>query len=115
GAVEAEESWKQEMVSECSSTSAVSSQDSKENARNSGSSWAKAKRMATRKKIIKSTGDNSVTSVWVQRVVYSMGYEVYSALLILLNAVFVGWQTEWTAATVHVPSSELGFEPTFFY
>ncbi|CAJ1457432.1 unnamed protein product [Effrenium voratum] len=103
------------MVSECSSTSAVSSQDSKENARNSGSSWAKAKRMATRKKIIKSTGDNSVTSVWVQRVVYSMGYEVYSALLILLNAVFVGWQTEWTAATVHVPSSQLGFEPTFFY
>ena len=52
---------------------------------------------------------------WHQRLVYSSCYELYSALLILLNAIFVGWQTEYAASTVRQPASEDGFEPSFFF
>lgn len=82
--------------------------------RGSASSYARTKKQVTRKKIIKSQ-DEQGTNTWQQRLVYSPCYELYSALLILLNAIFVGWQTEYAASTVNQPASQDGFEPTFFF
>lgn len=78
-------------------------------------SYARTKTQIQRKKIIKSQDEHSTYQSWTQRVVYSSCYELYSALLILLNAIFVGWQTEYAASTVRQPASQDGFEPTFFF
>eukprot|EP00913_Durusdinium_trenchii_P002941 g2728.t1 len=70
----------------------------------------RTKTQIQRKKIIKSQDEHSTYQSWTQRVVYSSCYELYSALLILLNAIF-----EYAASTVRQPASQDGFEPTFFF
>ena len=97
---------------ESSSTESSGADEARE--RRSASSYTR-KKTVQRKKIIKSQDEHGTSLSWQQRLVYSPCYELYSALLILLNAIFVGWQTEYAASTVRQPASQDGFEPTFFY
>jgi len=98
-----------------SSSSSSSSQASGDSRRSSTKTEfrKKATRAPTRKKIIRTADDVEDHQSWLQKCVYSTGYEMYSAVLILVNAIFVGWQTEHLAQTVN--KDDQGFERTFFY
>lgn len=96
-----------------SSSSASSKVSGASRRSSSKTDFRKKARAPTRKKIIKTTDDEEVHQSWLQNCVYSTGYEMYSAVLILVNAIFVGWQTEHLAQTVN--TDDQGFERTFFY
>mmetsp|Transcript_54406 Transcript_54406/g.121747 ORF Transcript_54406/g.121747 Transcript_54406/m.121747 type:complete len:569 (-) Transcript_54406:306-2012(-) len=98
-----------------SETSSKASGGSRRGSSSRGSFLRRKHRAPTRKKIIKTVADGDSPPTWYQNCVYSTAYEIYSAVLILVNAIFVGWQTEHLAASVGQPDAQEGFERVFFY